>query len=163
MSLHAVLNLAEQYGMLIVFLVVFLEYMNMPGFPAGVILPFAGAWAAKGHSFLGTLLITIAAGLAGSLIIYYIGRTGGTKLIEKYAKKSPKLKKKLEELTAMIKQKGGYAVFLAKLIPVVRTLVGIPAGALGMTFSCYLVSSVLGIAVWNSILFCAGYFLGKGF
>ncbi|MBE5959818.1 MAG: DedA family protein [Lachnospiraceae bacterium] len=159
MSLQSVLSLIEQYGLLIVFLVVFLEYMNMPGFPAGVILPFAGAWAAKGHGFLITLLITIAAGLSGSVILYYVGKIGGTKLIEKCANKSPKLKKKLDNLTEMITQKGGYAVFLAKLIPVVRTLVGIPAGALGMKLPAYLVASVLGIAVWNSVLFCAGYFL----
>ena len=99
---------------------------------------------------------------AGSLH-YYIGRIGGTRLIEKYANKSAKMKKKFEDLTSMIKKKGGYAVFLAKLIPVVRTLVGIPAGALGMKLPCYFVSSLLGIAVWNSVLFCAGYFLGKGF
>ena len=56
-----------QYGAVFVFLIVLLEYMNLPGFPAGVIMPLAGVWAAKGNvSFLFVLVLSVAAGLLGS-------------------------------------------------------------------------------------------------
>ena len=41
-----------QYGAIFVFLIVLLEYMNLPGFPAGVIMPLAGIWASRGEVFL---------------------------------------------------------------------------------------------------------------
>lgn len=81
MELSFFLHGIEQYGLLIVFVVVFLEYLNLPGFPAGVILPFSGVWAARGHSFLVTLLVTVAAGILGSILLYYVGKFGGSKLL----------------------------------------------------------------------------------
>ena len=54
-----------QYGAFFIFLIVFLEYLNLPGFPAGVIMPLAGIWAARGAiSFpLARTLISVPAGM----------------------------------------------------------------------------------------------------
>lgn len=52
-------------------------------------------------------------------------------------------------------------MFIAKLIPMIRTLVSIPAGVVKMNLAKYTVSSVLGILVWNTVLVCAGYFAGE--
>ncbi|MDO4292769.1 MAG: hypothetical protein Q4C65_06000 [Eubacteriales bacterium] len=50
-------------SLIAIFVVVFLEYLNLPGFPAGIIMPLAGVWAAHGRiRFLSAMLITIAAG-----------------------------------------------------------------------------------------------------
>ena len=45
----------------------------------------------------------------------------------------------------------------------VRTLIGIPAGALHMNLTRYVVASTLGIVIWNGVLFGFGYFVGGGF
>ena len=63
-----------QYGAFFIYLIVFLEYLNLPGFPAGVIMPLSGIWAAKGEiSFFLVMVITLAAGLTGSWLLYFIG------------------------------------------------------------------------------------------
>ena len=48
MSIQTITNYFIQYGAFFIYLIVLLEYMNLPGFPAGVIMPLAGIWAAKG-------------------------------------------------------------------------------------------------------------------
>ena len=59
-----------QYGAIVVFVIVLLEYMNLPGFPAGVIMPLAGIWASRGGiNFLTAILLSVLAGLTGSLIL----------------------------------------------------------------------------------------------
>ncbi len=163
MEIQAIFYGIENYGLLIVFLVVLLEYLNFPGFPAGVILPFAGAWSARHSDFMIAFLVTVLAGVLGSIALYYLGRFGGERLIRFFTGKSPKLKIKMEQLSEKIKCRGAYAVFISKLIPVVRTLIGIPAGAFCMNFAQYVLASTLGIIIWNGVLFGFGYFVGVGF
>lgn len=151
-----------QYGGIAIFIIVLLEYLNLPGFPAGVIMPLAGMLAAKGEiSFLLALAITVAAGLMGSWLLYLIGYKGGDMFLNKYLRKFPKQKPAIERNLEMLKRKGGIGIFLSKLIPMVRTLISIPAGALKMNFVRYTVSSALGILVWNFVFLGAGYFLGE--
>lgn len=51
-----------KYGAAAIFVIVLLEYMNMPGFPAGIIMPLSGVWAARGNiHFLTVMLITLTA------------------------------------------------------------------------------------------------------
>ena len=64
-----------QYGAFFIYLIVLLEYLNLPGFPAGVIMPLAGIWAAQGEiSFPVVMVLTVAAGLTGSWALYLLGR-----------------------------------------------------------------------------------------
>ena len=163
MQIQALFHATENYGLFVVFLVVLLEYLNFPGFPAGVILPFAGAWSARHSGFLLAFLVTVLAGILGSIVLYYLGRFGGDRLIRFFTGKSPKLKTKLEQLNKKIESKGAYAVFISKLLLVVRTLIGIPAGAFRMNFTQYVAASTLGIIIWNGALFGFGYFIGGGF
>lgn len=151
-----------EYGAFFIFLIVFLEYLNLPGFPAGVIMPLAGIWAAKGEiSFPLVLLISVGAGLAGSWALYFLGRLGGSKVLGLYLKKFPKQKPLIEDKMQMLREKGGIGVFVSKLLPMARTLISIPAGMVRMDFVVYTVSSVLGIFLWNLVFVGAGYFFGE--
>lgn len=150
-----------QYGAVFVFLIVFLEYMNLPGFPAGVIMPLAGVWAAKGNvSFLLVLVLSVAAGLLGSWILYFLGRLGGEAFFRFYVKKFPKQKELIERNVEVIRRKGAYGVFVSKLVPVLRTLISIPAGMVRLNFYQYTLSSLMGVFIWNLLFVGAGYFLG---
>lgn len=150
----------EKYGLLIVFVVVLLEHLNLPGLPAGVVLPVAGIWAAKGHSFVITLLVTIIAGLVGSILLYYVGKLGGSKMLSFFLGKSEKTKKVYDKVKLRMEKQGSIAIFISKFIPVVRTLVGIPAGAMNMNIVKYTWSSTLGITFYNIVFVSAGYFFG---
>lgn len=161
MSLEIFIDYFTQYGAIAIFVVVFLEYLNLPGFPAGVIMPLAGGWAAHGKiSFLGTMLLTVAAGVCGSWLLYLLGYKGGAFLLEKYLKKFPSHKEKIDKNFEMLKKRGCIGVFIGKLIPVMRTLISIPAGVMKMDFWKYTISSALGVAVWNLFFVGAGYILG---
>lgn len=161
MDLASVTMYFTQYGAIAIFVIVLLEYMNLPGFPAGIIMPLSGVMAARGNiHFLWVMVITVAAGLTGSLLLYFLGRIGGTPFLKAYMKRFPKQKENLEKNLAWIDQKGCIGVFIAKLIPMIRTLVSIPAGVLQMNLVKYIVSSTLGIFIWNLVFVGAGYLMG---
>ena len=150
-----------QYGAFFIYLIVLLEYLNMPGFPAGVIMPLAGIWAAEAKiSFPVVMVLTVAAGLTGSWLLYLLGRYGGNKVLGFYFKKFPKHQPVIEEKMNYLREKGCIGVFVSKLLPMVRTLISIPAGMVKMDFVKYTVSSVCGIFLWNLTFVGAGYFFG---
>lgn len=162
MDIQTLTNYFLEYGAFFIFLIVFLEYLNLPGFPAGVIMPLAGIWASQGEiSFPMVMVLSVAAGLAGSWTLYLLGRTGGTRLLGWYFRKFPKQKPVIEEKMRFLREKGCVGVFVSKLLPMVRTLISIPAGMVKMNFVKYTVSSVLGIFLWNLLFVGAGYFFGE--
>ena len=90
MTIQMLTQYFAQYGAVFVFLIVLLEYMNLPGFPAGVIMPLAGIWAARGDiSFPAVMVISVAAGLLGSWILYFLGRLGGEIFLRFYLRHFP--------------------------------------------------------------------------
>ena len=94
MTVQSVLELFQQYGLPMMAAVFFCEYLNLPGFPAGVIMPAVGVLI--GQSELNLVLaigVSIAAGLAGSLVIYAISYFGGAPLLTRIFGKSMKFHK----------------------------------------------------------------------
>ncbi len=162
MSIQDLTNYFLQYGAFFIYLIVLLEYLNLPGFPAGVIMPLAGIWAARGEiSFPMVMVLTVAAGLTGSWALYLVGRLGGTKVMEFYFKKFPKHRPVIEEKIKYLREKGCVGVFVSKLLPMVRTIISIPAGMVKMDFTKYTISSACGIFLWNLAFVGAGYFFGE--
>ena len=63
MDLSTLTHYYTEYGALAIFVIVLLEYLNLPGFPAGVIMPLSGVMAAEGNiSFFWVMVISVAAG-----------------------------------------------------------------------------------------------------
>ena len=143
MSIQTLTNYFLEYGAFFIFLIVLLEYLNLPGFPAGVII------------------LTVAAGLTGSWALYWLGRAGGDKVLGFYFRKFPKQKEAVESKIDMLREKGSVGVFVSKLLPMVRTIISIPAGMVKMDFVKYTISSCLGILIWNLVFVGAGYFFGE--
>ncbi len=161
MELETITQYFTQYGAVAIFVIVFLEYLNLPGFPAGIIMPLAGIMAARGNiHFFWVMVITVAAGLLGSLLLYGLGRKGGEVFLNAYTRRFPKQKDALDKALDWIRRKGCVGVFLAKLLPMVRTLISVPAGVVRMDMTKYVVSSVCGIFLWNFVFVGAGYLLG---
>lgn len=151
-----------KFGAIAIFVMVLLEYLNLPGFPAGVIMPLSGIMAANGNiNFFTVMVITVAAGLIGSLGLYVLGRTGGDVFLNAYLKRFPKQREVIERNIKWIRRKGSAGVFLGKLLPMVRTLISIPAGVVKMDLVKYTVSSLGGIVIWNFVFVGAGYLLGE--
>lgn len=161
MDVDMIMQYFVSYGPIAIYIIVLLEYLNLPGFPAGVIMPLAGIWAARGGlNFVLTIGITVAAGLTGSIILYGLGRGGGEVFLKWYYGKFPKQQQLIEGKMEYLRQKGGVGIFISKLVPMVRTLISIPAGMIRMNFGKYVLSSMLGVAVWNLVFVGAGYVFG---
>ena len=107
MNIQTLTQYFLEYGAFFIYLIVLLEYMNLPGFPAGLIMPLAGIWAAKGEiSFPIVMLLSVFAGLTGSWLLYFLGRLGGPKVMGFYFKKFPKHQAVIEEKMDMLREKG---------------------------------------------------------
>lgn len=162
MDISALSNYFELYGGMAIFIVVLLEYMNLPGFPAGIIMPLAGIYAAHGGlSLFSTIAISVLAGEFGSWILYFLGMYGGNAFLKMYLNRFPKHKPEIDRTFDLIRRNGFYGIFISKLIPMVRTLISIPAGVLKMEFVKYSFASFFGVILWNTFFVGAGYIIGE--
>ena len=151
-------NLIFQYGLIAMFIIM-LEYACFP-VSSEIVLPFSGAVASVSHiPFLLILPVSVAAGLIGTSICYWIGRYGGTSLIQKIVHRFPKSRKGIDTSYKNFEKYGTYAVCILRVIPICRTYIAFIAGALNQNYLVFIVSSFIGITVWNTVLIGIGYFL----
>lgn len=155
--MQALLQFLSDYGLPALFLVILLEYACFP-ISSEIVLPLSGALAAAGNlSYPVLLLLSTLAGLIGTSLVYAIGRYGGSALLDRIQHRFPKARKSILTSQEKFKRFGCAAVFVGRVIPLCRTYIAFVAGASGMNWLPYLISSLLGIAVWNSVLTGIGY------
>ncbi|MCU7195597.1 DedA family protein [Turicibacter sanguinis] len=148
-----------QYGLVAMFLFIILEYACLP-LPSEVILPLSGAMVlTSGDSIMLAILISIMAGLIGSMICYSIGYTGGNAVIDRMMKKYPSTRKGIESTRQFYAKYATCSVGLGRVIPLFRTYISFIAGITKQRVSTFLLASTLGIAVWNTLLMGLGYWL----
>ncbi|NMF05270.1 DedA family protein [Clostridium beijerinckii] len=153
--------IVNEIGYVAVVIITAMEYAGFPMMPSEVILPAIGILAAKGEiTYLGALSFSILGGLIGSLLCYFLGYYGGGVLIEKIILKFPKTKKNIETINNWFEKYGKLAIFFARLVPLTRTYISIIAGTAKFNKKTFILFSVMGIIIWNSILVSLGYFIG---
>lgn len=149
------------YGMISVFVLVFLEYASVP-LPSEIVLPFIGIMGAThGINFFEILIVSLIAGIIGSLTNYIIGYIFGLKVLNFIGNKIPKTRKPIEVGYKWIEKYDKGASFLSRMVPVARTCISLIAGVVRMDVIPFLVYSTLGIVLWNSLLIGLGFVLGK--
>lgn len=152
------MDLLTTHGLLILFVIVFLEYLNLPGFPSGIIMPAAGILIAQADlSFVHAILATLIAGVLGSVVLYYAGYYFGNPMVNWMVTRFPKLVGSIDKTNQYIEKYGSKGVFVARLIPVARTLISLVAGTFRMHPVAYLLYSTPGIFLWNTAYIFAGY------
>jgi len=121
--------------------------------PSEIIMPFSGYLVSTGRfSLLGVALAGTLGCVLGSMFAYWIGFYGGRKAAEKYGKYVLVTSHDLDIADRFFKKYGNLAVFVSRLLPVVRTFISLPAGIARMNFFQFVVYTFLG-----SFPFC--YFL----
>ncbi|MCH9275312.1 DedA family protein [Bifidobacterium amazonense] len=153
--------LMETVGGLGVALAIALESI-FPPIPSEVILPLAGFTAARGTLNLVEAIIWATVGsLLGAWALYGISRWVGLHRIHRAADVIPGVSRKdVNKANDWFTRYGTWSVLLGRVIPVVRSLISIPAGFNRMNFLQFSGWTLLGSAVWNTILVTAGYLLG---
>jgi membrane protein DedA with SNARE-associated domain len=155
------LSTISQLGYVGIFFLMMLESMIVP-VPSELVMPFAGFLVAQG-SFNAVLVIfaSTLGSITGSLIFYYIGKTGGHTLVQRYGKYVLVDTEDIRKTEAWFKKRGDLTIFLARLVPVVRHLISLIAGIGKMNVKKFTIYTILGAALWNGILTYLGLFLGQ--
>lgn len=161
MSIDCIIELFSRYGLIFIFVIILLEYLNFPGLAAGIVMPGVGIIAKRvGINLLVLLGISVIAGIIASLILYYISYFVGKPIVSYIYKRFPKSRKSIERSMYVIDKYGNKGMLIARLTPVIRTIIPIPAGIFRVDIKCFLMYSAIGIAIWNSILIVIGYLFG---
>jgi membrane protein DedA with SNARE-associated domain len=146
------MQLTLDWGYAGVFLMMAVESTVFP-LPSEVVVPPAAYWAQQGHfSFWGIVLASTFGSWFGSTISYWVARRLGRPLILKYGKYLFVPEKKWLLAEEWIKQFSSGGVFFARLLPVVRHLVSLPAGAARMDFKVFSLATLSGSFLWSWVL-----------
>ena len=132
-----------------------------PPIPSEIVLPFAGALVDDGAmGFAGAVVAATLGSLIGALLLYALGRYGGRPLIYRYRRVLRISEAQLDRADAWFDRRGPWIVLLGRLIPGVRSIVSVPAGASEMPLGLFVVLTTIGSAAWNAALIGAGWALG---
>lgn len=146
------MQLTRDWGYGGVFLLMAVESTVFP-LPSEVVVPPAAYWAQQGHmSFWGVVLASTFGSWFGSTISYWVARWLGRPLILKYGKFVFVPEKKWLLAESWINQFSVGGVFFARLLPVVRHLVSLPAGAARMNFRNFSLATLTGSFLWSWVL-----------
>lgn len=160
-----VLELMGENGNLAVFLLILVENL-FPPIPSEVILTFGGVMTVcTDMTPVGVILFSTAGSLAGAVILYSVGRFLPDEVFRKLlcGQIGHLLHFRLEDVDlakGWFRERGRSAVFLCRLIPIVRSLISIPAGIARMPFVPFLVFTAAGSLLWNTVLVYAGRIAG---
>ncbi|HVC27889.1 MAG TPA: DedA family protein [Nitrososphaerales archaeon] len=142
------------------FILMTMESSALP-IPSEVVLPLAGYLAYLGKMNLGLALVDATlAGLAGSLISYYLGLKLGRPVVYRLLGRVGVSPKRLDDGERWVDSKGAWSVFIGRFIPGVRSVISIPAGILRMELRPFVVLTVVGTFVWSAALIYVGYSAG---
>ena len=144
-----------------IFILMVMESAALP-VPSEIVMPFAGYLASQlRFNIWAITLVGSLANLVGSLIIYFIGMSLGRKFIINYGKYILLKKKVLVMSEVWFKKYGERAVFFARMLPVIRTFISLPAGIGKMNLPKFLIYTFIGSLPWNFALTYLGFWLGK--
>ncbi|MEU6641052.1 DedA family protein [Saccharomonospora sp. NPDC046836] len=133
-----------------------------PPIPSELVLPLAGFSAASGtFSLLEALLWTTAGSVFGAIIVYFFGRLLGRERTRALMIKLPLLKAEdFDRAEEWFARHGTKAVFFGRMVPLVRSVISLPAGIERMPLAKFVVLTTLGSLLWNTAFVVAGYALG---
>jgi membrane protein DedA with SNARE-associated domain len=168
----ALQNLLDVAGIPGIVLIAFFENM-FPPTPSEFLYPLAGKYAADGEM---SLIAIIVAGVLGSLIGsllyyalgYFLGADRTRSIIERYGA-FRLIRWRVEIVTpadydlalTWFERRGGWVIFIARIMPLVHSVVSIPAGVTRMNLLAFLLITTLGVVAWIAPLSIFGYWLGN--
>lgn len=143
-------------------LIIALENL-FPPIPSEIILPLAGFTASQGtFSLAGAIFWTTLGSVVGALMIYALGAVLGRERFRAVWDRLPLVKlEDLDRAEGWFERHGAKAVFFGRMLPLVRSLISVPAGIERMRLVSFLLLTLAGSLIWNVIFILAGYQLGQ--
>ncbi|HEY2004137.1 MAG TPA: DedA family protein [Candidatus Saccharimonadia bacterium] len=160
---HLVISEISKHGYLAIFVLMALESACIP-VPSEAIMGFGGALTAgiaiagvTAHlNLVDVALVGAFGNLVGSWIAYAVGRTGGRAIVERWGKYVLIRHHDLDKAEAFFVKHGDAAVFIGRILPVVRTFISFPAGVAEMPILKFSLFTLLGSLPWTFGLAYAG-------
>ena len=150
-----VLSVMESWGYIGICFLIAIENI-FPPIPSEVILTFGGFLTTySALSPVGVIISATIGSLIGAIILYYLGYFFSDRL-DKLFKSDD-----IAQANDWFKNKGCKAVLYCRFVPIVRSLVSIPAGINKMNMTIFLLYTSIGTIIWNTVLVYAGVILGS--
>lgn len=161
-----VISIMNQYGYFGIFFLILVENI-FPPIPSEVVLLFGGfmtTYSKLSVPFM--VLFSTLGSVAGAIVLYYIGKILNKDRLKKIVAgkigKVLRLKvNDIEKAVCWFDTKGNKTVFFCRFIPVVRSLISIPAGMSEMSMSKFLLYTFAGSSIWNTVLLIIGNRVGN--
>lgn len=160
-----IIEIMEKWGYIGIFLLIMIENV-FPPIPSELILTFGGFMTIGTKiTIIGVIIASTLGSIAGALILYFIGKLLNKdtliKIINsKYGKLLRIKTKDIESADKWFDTKGNITVLLCRFVPIVRSLISIPAGMSEMPMSKFLIYTFVGSLIWNTALIYVGAFAG---
>lgn len=161
-----IISLMDKFGYFGVMFLVAIENI-FPPIPSEVILAFGGFMTTYTKmSVVGVIISATIGSVLGAVILYYIGKLlNKERLIKIVSGKIGKVlflkAKDIEKADEWFDKRGNVTVFFCRFIPIVRSLISIPAGMSEMRFGRFITLTVLGTTIWNTVLVILGSIMGS--
>lgn len=162
---HYIISFIESTSYFGIFVLMGLESALIP-IPSEVTMPFSGFLVSTGElNFWAVVAVGTLANLGGSLIAYYIGylieETILVKLINKYGKFVLISETEYRHAERWFQKYGDKIIFISRLLPGIRTVISLPAGAFRMNLKKFIIYTTAGCFVWSALLTYVGMYMGK--
>ncbi|WP_342562045.1 DedA family protein [Paenibacillus sp. FSL R7-0345] len=155
----------EQFGYLGILLMLAFENI-FPPIPSEIILPFGGFMTTTSDMTIPGVLIAATIGsLLGAVVLYWVGRMLDVsrleRIVERWGGWLRISAKDIRRADAWFDKYGYWTVLFCRMIPLVRSLISIPAGMSGMKFGQFMLFTTIGTLGWNTLLILLGAALGE--
>lgn len=161
-----IIEIMNSFGYLGICLLILVENV-FPPIPSEVILTFGGFMTTQSEmSVIGVILVATIGSVLGAIILYLVGRLINKDVIERWLDgkvgKILRFKREdVEKANSWFEKRGKWTVLFCRCIPIVRSLISIPAGMSKMAFVPFILLTTLGSAVWNTVLVILGNVAGN--
>ena len=161
-----IISFMDQFGYLGIMLLVALENV-FPPIPSEVILAFGGFMTTyTSLHVVGVIISATIGSVVGAIILYFIGKLlNKERLISIVSGKVGKIlrlkPKDIEKADKWFDERGNVAVFFCRFVPIVRSLISIPAGMSDMPICSFLLFTTIGTLIWNTVLVILGSKMGE--
>jgi membrane protein DedA with SNARE-associated domain len=159
--MHDIAHLIHDYGLVVVAIVIGLESIGLP-FPGESVLILAGIFAGTKHdlNIVAVVLTAALAAIGGQVVGFIIGREYGYRLLLRYGPYVRITESRIKLGEYLFLRHGTKIIFIARFVPLLRSLAGILAGANRMPWPQFLLANIVGAFAWAAIFGFAAYILG---
>lgn len=158
------IRLMETLGYPGIAIIVFLENL-FPPIPSEVVLPFSGFMTTTGTvGFIGVTVAATTGSLLGAVALYALGGMFGRdrvyRFVERYQRYLGVKPEQVSRAESWFENYGSRTVFICRMIPILRSLISIPAGLVRMNVLRFSLYTLCGSLIWNTVLIALGALLG---